>query len=61
MADALSTAFYLLGPDAAGDYTARHPDVGVIIVEAGQEAGRPQLRVFGLSDQDFTAATNTVN
>ncbi len=33
MADALSTAFYLLGPEAAAVYAAEHPEVGVVIVE----------------------------
>src|SRR5690349_1292448 len=32
-ADALSTAFYLLGPEGAEAYIASHPDVGAIFVE----------------------------
>ena len=34
-ADALSTAFYLLGPEAAAAYVAGHPEVGVVFVERG--------------------------
>ena len=39
LADALSTAFYLLGPEAAGAYVARHPEIGVVIVERGPADG----------------------
>ena len=37
LADALSTAFYLLGPEAAGAYVATHPEVGVVIVDEGPD------------------------
>ncbi len=62
MADALSTAFYLLGPEAARSYTADHPEVGVAIVEksASPEAF-PRIRVFGLGENDFVRADYTVN
>ena len=45
-ADALSTAFYLLGPDAAAAYIAEHPEVGAVFVEegAGELAPGPALR-----------------
>ena len=39
MADALSTAFYLLGAEGAAAYTAEHPEVGVVMVRGGP-AGR---------------------
>ena len=45
-ADALSTAFFLLGADAARDYAAANPDVGIVIVEAGcggRESPGPDL------------------
>ena len=61
MADALSTAFYLLGPEAAEAYTAGHPDVGVVIVLPGPSESSPELRVFGLNESDFVPAANTVN
>ena len=38
-ADALSTAFYLLGPEAARDYVAGNPEVGVVMVF--RRPGRP--------------------
>jgi thiamine biosynthesis lipoprotein len=61
LADALSTAFYLLGPKAAEDYAANHPDVGVVIVEEGHGERSPRVLVFGLSDRDFTPEANWLN
>ena len=56
-ADALSTAFYLLGPEAAATYVSAHPEIGVVIVESAEEDGLevPRLLVFGLSESDFVA------
>ena len=56
-ADALSTAFYLLGPDAAAAYVSTHPEIGVVIVESDPNdgLGTPRLLVFGLSESDFVA------
>ena len=61
MADALSTAFYLLGPEAASAYVAKHPEVGVVIVDLRLPEPSPRLLVFGLSEHDFVAAENAVN
>jgi thiamine biosynthesis lipoprotein len=52
-ADALSTAFYLLGPDRAADYIAAHPDLGAIFVEEARAGGKPRIRLLGLSELDF--------
>jgi FAD:protein FMN transferase len=60
MADALSTAFYLLGPEAAGAYVANHPEVGVVIVERGLATASPRLIVFGLTEHDFAPTENAV-
>ena len=61
LADALSTAFYLLGSDAAAAYVAEHPAVGVIIVEREASESAPRVVTFGLSENDFVAAPNSVN
>ncbi len=58
MADALSTAFYLLGPDAAAVYAAGHPEIGVVIVEDGPSPTSPRVLVFGLTEDDFTPASS---
>jgi thiamine biosynthesis lipoprotein len=51
-ADALSTAFYLLGPEATAAYVARHPEIGVVFV---QDDVRKVLTT-GLGDHDFVPA-----
>jgi thiamine biosynthesis lipoprotein len=53
MADALSTAFYLLGASAASAYAADHPDIGVVIVEEAWGDELPHVLTFGLTDDDF--------
>ncbi|MEO6808884.1 MAG: FAD:protein FMN transferase [Isosphaeraceae bacterium] len=52
-ADALSTAFYLLGPEAAAAYIAAHPEVGALFVEAPLADGPSRVRVLGLNEGDF--------
>jgi FAD:protein FMN transferase len=61
VADALSTAFYLLGPDAARSYTADHPEIGVVIVLERPSASSPQVLVLGLSESDFVPANKTLD
>jgi thiamine biosynthesis lipoprotein len=61
MADSLSTAFYLFGPDAADAYTVKHPEVGAITVEAGPDEKNPRVRLFGLSEEDFTGASDALD
>ena len=52
-ADALSTAFYLLGPDGAVAYASRNPKVGAVFVHEGAADGSPRLTVANLTDADF--------
>jgi FAD:protein FMN transferase len=59
-ADALSTAFYLLGADAAAAYVAAHPEIGAVIVERGPDEQTPRLSVFGLGEHDFVAEAGTL-
>jgi thiamine biosynthesis lipoprotein len=47
-ADALATAFFILGADAARAYCERRPDVGAVLLPAGEEA-RPLLMNLELS------------
>ncbi len=60
-ADALSTAFYLLGPEAASAYAAAHPDVGIIIVQEDAADRLPRVLTFGLEPEDFLIDGNSVN
>ena len=53
-ADALSTAFYLLGIAGARSYVAGHPEIGAVFVEEGRP-GLPRVVTLGLADGDFAA------
>lgn len=53
-ADALSTAFYLLGPEAAASYVNAHPEIGAIFVDKGSADHAPALVTFGLTAEDFS-------
>jgi thiamine biosynthesis lipoprotein len=52
-ADALATAFSVLGPEASRDFLQDRPDVGALFVMEGED-GRAGLMTFNLSDRDFT-------
>ena len=45
--DALSTAFFVLGPEQTAAYCADHPDVGAILVLPGGGPGRREVEVIG--------------
>lgn len=45
-ADALSTAFFILGPDGTEAYCAAHPDVSAFLVCPGKQPGQPELWRF---------------
>jgi thiamine biosynthesis lipoprotein len=55
-ADALSTAFYLLGDEATAAYVAEHPEIGVIVLRRGDDPVRPVVFTWGLTDADFVRA-----
>jgi FAD:protein FMN transferase len=55
-ADALSTALYLLGPDAAAGLLAARPDVGAIFVLEGNDGAPPLVLTRNLADDDFHPA-----
>jgi thiamine biosynthesis lipoprotein len=46
VADALSTAFYVLGPESVAQYCQHHPEVTAWITSPGQRVGEVELRVF---------------
>jgi len=53
LADALSTAFYLLGPEAARAFIADHPEFGALFVERSDHDLTIRLHVLGLTEHDF--------
>jgi FAD:protein FMN transferase len=52
VADALATAFFILGTDKAEHYCEQHPEIGAILLAEGEE--RP--RVFGALKSVFSPA-----
>ena len=52
-ADALSTAFSILGPDSSAEFLQERPDVGALFVLPG-EGKRPRLSTINLTEHDFT-------
>ncbi len=53
-ADALATAFYVLGPAAAEAYCQTHPEVAMVMLCAGERAGALTVHVSGLNDGEWT-------
>jgi FAD:protein FMN transferase len=52
-ADALATAFYILGPGPAREICAKRPDLGAVLLTRGQN---PRLDVMGQATQEFRKA-----
>ncbi len=53
-ADALATAFYAMGPDAAEAYGHEHPDVAMFMVCGGENAGPVRQKSFGFKEEELT-------
>ena len=53
LADALSTALYVLGLERSRDYCAAHPEIAALLVTAGTRAGAIELHPLNLSDGDW--------
>lgn len=49
LADALSTAFYVLGPAAAAAYCGQHAEVGSLLVTAGGRVGAVEVHTSGIA------------
>jgi thiamine biosynthesis lipoprotein len=49
-ADALSTAFYVMGPAGTEKYCAAHPDVAALLVAPAEREGEVERLAFGLGD-----------
>lgn len=49
-ADALSTAFFILGPDGTNAYCEQHAEVSALLVVSGNQTGRPEMWRFNWED-----------
>jgi thiamine biosynthesis lipoprotein len=47
LADALSTAFFILGPEGAREYCERHADVGAVVVSSDSDAVTASVLLLG--------------
>jgi len=56
LADALSTAFYVMGAEKSLEYCAEHPEVGAVLVRPSRQAGGVEIRTAGL-DEALTQRT----
>jgi thiamine biosynthesis lipoprotein len=52
-ADALATAFYVLGPEKSLDYCRARPHLAAVLVSPGPRQGSIELHTCGLNDEDW--------
>lgn len=52
-ADALSTALYVLGPEAAEQFLTDHQDIAAILVLPTNRPGEAQLRAYNFAEDDL--------
>jgi thiamine biosynthesis lipoprotein len=52
-ADALATAFYVLGPNVARQYCQNHPGVGMLMVTPGTKQGTIAIHCAGLREDSW--------
>lgn len=57
VADALSTAFYVMGLVDTLDYCQRHPEIGALIVTPAKRSGSIEIHSIGLPDSDCRLLT----
>jgi thiamine biosynthesis lipoprotein len=53
VADALSTALFVLGPEWARAYCESRPDIAAVFVCPSRGAGRPEIHALGFATDDF--------
>ena len=53
LADALSTAFYVLGPEKSLAYCQLHPEVGTVLLTPSSRGGNLEIHHSGLDDCDL--------
>jgi thiamine biosynthesis lipoprotein len=56
LADALATALYVLGPEAAERYCREHPELAMFMVH--REDGRPAVRSAGFAEGELVRSAS---
>jgi FAD:protein FMN transferase len=54
MADALSTAFYVMGPERSLDYCRTHPGIGAIVICPRPDGEGVEFHTAGLGEEELT-------
>ena len=54
IADALATALFVMGPRAAQEFCAEHPQIGAILVVASERSANPLIETHNLTAEDWT-------
>jgi FAD:protein FMN transferase len=54
LGDALSTAFYVLGPQPSLDYCRAHPEIGMMMLCPGDSDEGVEIHRAGLDDEQLT-------
>ena len=54
LADALSTAFYVMGVERSLEYCRKHPEIGAVLISPGPHGGGVELHSAGLGQEEFT-------
>jgi thiamine biosynthesis lipoprotein len=57
-AEGLSTAFYVMGPERAGQFCAARPEVAALLVAPGEREGDVRLITFGLDGDRLNSQTS---
>ncbi len=52
-ADALATAFYVMGPEHAIEYCRQHPHISAMIMTPGDTTGQVNVTIWNCSDQQL--------
>ena len=52
-ADALATAFFVMGLDASVEFCQSRPEIGALLVSAGEQAGSMELTAIGINQSDW--------
>ena len=53
LADALSTAFFVLGVDRSLQFCQDHPEIGAALITTGERSGEIRLHGCGLREDEF--------
>ena len=52
-ADALATAFYVMGTDAAIEYCRRHTDIAAVMMSPAADSGNVDVTLFGFAEGEI--------